>query len=173
MNQERFFENFMLGITEGEIPIEGRELNVAAVHKLAHSAIYNLNVISRSLNHQVFDRIDIVEAFNKFIHKSRNANVRILLFDGTSIIKNGHRLINLADRAPSRIAIRKLPKECAAFNESFITADGKGYLYNPQSDRYEGNVNFNDKTRCIELNKTFTDFWHQSESVPDLRRVAI
>ena len=163
----------MLGVTQGEIPVEDRELNIAAVHKLASSAIHNLNIVSRSLNHQVYDRSDIVEAFNKFIHKSRNAQVRILLFDGTNIIKNGHRLINLADRVPSKFEIRRLPKDFTSFNESFITADGKGFLHNPQSDRYEGNTNFNEKTRCTELDKIFTDHWHQSESVPDLRRIAI
>ena len=61
MKQERFFENFMLGITEGEIAVEDRALNIAAVHKLTSSAIHEVNIISRCLNHQVFDRRDIPE----------------------------------------------------------------------------------------------------------------
>ena len=159
MNQERFFENFMLGVTQGEIPVDERELNIAAVHKLASSAVRNINIISRSLDHQVFDRADIVEVLNKFIHRNRNSSLHILLFDGTNVIKSGHRLVNLADRVPSKITIRKLPKECITSNESFMTADGKGFLHNQQSDRYEGSVNFNDKTRCSELDKVFQDHW--------------
>lgn len=173
MDQERFFENFMLGVTQVEVQIDARELNIAAAHKLASSAAHNLNIMTRTLNHQVYDRVDIVEAFSTFIHRSRNSNIRILIFDSTNIVKNGHRLINLADRAPSKISFRKLPSECTVYNESFITADGKGYLHNPQSDRYEGSVNFLDITRCTELDKIFTDYWHQSEPVADLRRVSI
>ena len=132
MNQERFFENFMLGITQGEISVEDRELNVAAIHKLVSSATHSIDIISRSLNHQLFDRIDIVDMFSIFIHKSRNSNVRILLLDSTNVIKSSHRLVKLADRIPSKINIKKLPKECAIYNESFIIADGKGFLHNPQ-----------------------------------------
>ncbi|MFK7795520.1 MAG: hypothetical protein AB8B89_09230 [Gammaproteobacteria bacterium] len=173
MKQERFFENFMLGVTEAEIAVEDRELNIAAVHKLVSSSIHEINIISRNLNHQIFDRSDIVEAFSKFIRKNRNTSVRIILFDNTNVIKDGHRLINLADRVPSKISIKKLPKEYAYYNESLITADGKGFLHNPQSDRYEGSVSFNDHIRCAELDKTFTDHWHQSEVSADLRRVSI
>lgn len=163
----------MLGITEGEIAVEDRALNIAAVHKLTSSAIHEINIISRCLNHQIFDRSDIVEVFSQFIRKNCNTSVRIILFDSTNVIKGGHRLINLADRAPSKITIKKLPKEYAYYNESLLTADGKGYMYNPQSDRYEGSVSFNDHIRCTELNKIFTNHWHQSEASPDLRRVSI
>ena len=173
MKQERFFENFILGVTAGEIQVEDCAMNVAAVHKLTSSAMLDINIISRCLNHQIFDRSDIVEVFSKFIRKNRNANVRIILFDSTNVIKSGHRLINLADRAPSKISIRKLPKEYAYYNESVVIADGKGFLHNPQSDRYEGTVSFNDHIRCDELNKVFSDHWHQSETSPDLRRVSI
>ena len=173
MRQERFFENFILGVTEGEIPVDDRAMNVAAVHKLASSAVHDINIISRNLNHQIFDRSDIVEAFSKFIRKNRNASVRIILFDNTNVIKDGHRLINLADRVPSKITIRKLPKEYNYYNESLMTADSKGFIHNPQSDRYEGNVSFNNHIVCTELNKIFTDHWHQSEVSPDLRRVSI
>lgn len=173
MKQERFFENFMLGVTQGEISIEERALNIAAVHKLASSAVLNLHVISRALDHMVFDRSDIIEAFSKMVRRNRNASVKILIYDSTNIIKDGHRLINLADRLPSKFTVRKIPKEFTIYNEGMVTADGKGFLYNPQSDRYEGNVTFNDQTRCAELDKTFIDLWNQSESEPELRRVSV
>lgn len=173
MKQERFFENFMLGVTEGEIPVEDRTLNIAAVHKLASSAVLDINIISRTLNHQIFDRSDIVEAFSKFIRRNRNTTIRIILFDSTNVIKDGHRLINLADKVPSKISIRKLPRDYIYYNESLVTADGKGFLHNPQSDRYEGTVSFNDHIKCAELDKIFIDHWNQSEITPDLRRVSI
>ncbi len=173
MNHERFFENFMLGVTQGEISIEERALNIAAIHKLASLAVLNINVMSRSLDHMVFDRSDIIEAFSKMVRRNRNTSVKILIYDSTKIIKHGHRLINLADRLPSKFSVRKIPKDFTIYNEGLVTADGKGFLFNPQSDRYEGSVSFNDQTKCAELDKTFTDLWHQSEIEPELRRVSV
>ena len=163
----------MLGVTQGEISIEERVLNIAAVHKLVSSAVLTVNVISRSLDHTVFDRSDIIESFSKMVRKNRNTSVKFLIYDSTNIIKHGHRLINLADRMPSKFSVRKIPKEFTIYNEGLVTADGKGFLHNPQSDRYEGSVSFNDQTRCAELDKTFTDLWNQSEIEPELRRVPV
>lgn len=148
-------------------------MNIAAVHKLATSAVLDINIISRSLDHQIFDRSDIVEAFSQFIRKNRNTTLKIILFDSTDVVKDGHRLINLANRVPSKISIRQLPKVVSTYNESLITADGKGSLHNPQSDRYEGSVDFNNHIRCGELNKVFMNYWHQCDISPDLRRVSI
>ena len=173
MKQERFFENFMLGVTSGHIPIEDRPSNFAAIHKFASSATLNMNIISRSLDHTIYDRADIVEAFSKFIRRSRNTSVRILIFDSTNIIKNGHRLFLLANKAPSKILIRQLPDDFKDYNESMVIVDQLGFLHNQQSDRYEGVVSFNDSQRCAELNKTFTDFWDRSLIDSNLRQIVI
>ena len=173
MNQERFFENFMLGVTSGHIPVEDRALNLAAIHKMACSATLNLNVISRSLDRMIYDRADIVEAISKFARRSRNASVRILLFDNTNIVKGGHRLVTLANKMPSKIIIRQLTDDFKDYNESMVTADHSGFLHNQQSDRYEGVVSFNDTQRCGELNKIFKDFWDRSMVDIDLRQFTI
>lgn len=173
MNQEKFFENFMLGVTVGHIPVEDRPTNFAAVHKLVCSATLSLNVISRSLDHMIYDRADIVEAFSNFIRRSRNTSVRILVYDSTNIIKNGHRLYALAGKVPSKLNIRQLPDDFKDYNESMVIADRVGFIHNQQSDRYEGVVSFNDYQRCAELNKTFTDFWDRSLIDANLRQIVI
>ena len=173
MNQEKFFENFMLGVTSGHIPVDDRRTNFAAIHKFVCSATLSLNIISRSLDHTIYDRTDIVDAFSKFVRRSRNTNARILIYDSTNIIKNGHRLFALACKVPSKIAIRHLPDDFKDFNESMLIADHSGFLHNQQSDRYEGVVSFNDHQRCAELNKTFTNFWDRSHVDTDLRQIVI
>ena len=172
MEAEQFFKNFILGVTEGEIILETRAMNIAAIHKLASSAVNYLKIISRSLDYQVYDRLEIVDAISEFARRNRHSSVEILIYDCTDIIKNGHRLIHLAERVSSKINIRKLPGHLPPFNESMVIADNKGYLHNQQSDRYEGIVSFNDPTRCIELNKIFTELWNQGEVEPYLRIVS-
>lgn len=172
MEAEQFFKNFILGVTEGEIVLETRAMNIAAIHKLASSAVNYLKIISRSLDSQVYNRVEIVDAISEFARRNRHSSVEILVYDCTDIIKNSHRLIHLAEKASSKINIRKLPGHLPPFNESLVIADNKGYLHNPQSDRYEGVVSFNDPTRCLELNKTFTDMWNLGEIEPYLRTVS-
>ena len=172
MEAEQFFKNFILGVTEGEIILETRDMKIAAIHKLASSAVNYLKIISRSLDYQVYDRLEIVDAISEFARRNRHSSVEILIYDCTDIIKNGHRLIHLAERVSSKINIRKLPGHLPPFNESMVIADNKGYLHNQQSDRYEGIVSFNDPTRCIELNKIFTELWNQGEVEPYLRIVS-
>lgn len=173
MNQDNFFENFLLGVTSGHIPVEDRSTNFAAIYKFACSATLSINIISRSLDHTIYDRPDIVEALSNFVRRSRNAYVRILIFDSTNIIKNGHRLYTLAGKVPSKILIRQLTDDFKDFNESMVIADRSGFLHNQQSDRYEGVVSFNDYQRCAELNKTFTDFWDRSLTDSNLRQFVI
>ena len=172
MNQERFFENFMLGVTPGKIAVDNRAMNIAAVHKLANSAVLSLDILSRTLDHQIYNRSDIIDVFNKLVRKNRNLSIRILLYDCTKIVKHGHRLTNLASRVPSKISLRKLPDEITPCNQSMVVADGKGYLHNPLSDRYEGNVCFNDSGHCSELNRIFMDLWNQSKIDPELKRIS-
>ena len=173
MNQERFFENFMLGVTSGHIPVDDRTLNLAAIHKLASSATRSLNVISRSLDHLIFDRLDIIEELSKLVRRSRSTNIKVLVYDNTHIVKNGHRLVALANRIPSKIAIRQLSDDFKDYNQSMVIADHLGFLHNQQSDRYEGIVSFNDPQRCAELSKTFSEFWDRSLEDKELRQIKI
>lgn len=172
MEEDQFFKNFILGVTEGEVLLESRAMNIAAIHKFATSAVNYLKIISRSLDHQVFDRQEIIEAISEFARRNRHSSVEILVYDCTDIIKSGHRLIHLAERISSKINIRRLPAHMPAFNESLVIADNKGYLHNPQSDRYEGIASFNDPTRCMELSKIFSDLWNQGDVEPYLRAVS-
>ena len=172
MIQEQFFKNFILGVTQGEVLLETRAMNIAAIHKLACSAVSSLNIITRTLDHQVYDRLEIIEAISEFARRNRNSSVHILIYDCTNVVKNGHRLIHLAEKVSSKINIRKLPSHTTQFNESLMVADGKGFIHNPQSDRYEGIASFNDPTRCTELNKIFIDMWNHSEVEPYLRAVS-
>ncbi|MEM8844505.1 MAG: hypothetical protein AAGB35_05610 [Pseudomonadota bacterium] len=172
MAQDQFFKNFILGVTQGEVVLDSRAMNIAAIHKLASSAINRLNIITRTLDHQVYDRTEIIDAISEFARRNRNSCVQILIYDCTNIIKDGHRLIHLAEKISSKITVRKLPIHTKPFNESLLVADGKGYIHNTQSDRYEGIVSFNDPTRCTELNKIFTDMWDHSEVEPYLRAVS-
>ena len=173
MDQERFFENFMLGVTSGQISVDNRALNHAAVHKLFSSATHTLNIISRTLDHTIYDQTDITEKLSAFVRRGSHTKVQVLVYNTTDMIKRNHRLVLLADKAPSKVIIRKLPNELNQFNESMVTADKHGFLHNQQSDQYEGVVSFNDPQRCLELRSIFNGLWDRSLPDPNLRQLKI
>lgn len=173
MNQERFFQNFMLGVTAGQISVDNRALNHAAVHKLISSATHTLNIISRTLDHTIFDQADITETMSDFIRRGSHTKVQVLVYNTADMIKRNHRLALLADKAPSKIMIRALSGKMNQFNESMVTADKHGFLHNQQSDKYEGIVSFNDPQRCLELQSIFNGLWDRSLPDPNLRQLKI
>lgn len=173
MDQERFFQNFMLGVTSGQINVDNRALNHAAVHKLFSSATCTLNIISRTLDHTIFDQADVIKTISDFIRRGSHTKVQILVYNTTDMIKRNHRLGLLAEKAPSKITIRTLPGELNHFNESMVIADKHGFIHNLQSDKYEGVVSFNDSQRCLELLSVFNGLWDRSLPDPNLRQLKI
>jgi hypothetical protein len=173
MDQERFFQNFILGVTPGQVSVDNRTLNYAAVHKLFSSATHTLSIISRNLDHTIFDQADIISALSDFIRRGSYTKVQILVYDTTDMIKRNHRLGLLAEKAPSKIMIRTLPGEMNYFNESMVIADKHGFIHNQQSDKYEGIVSFNDSQRCLELHSIFNGLWDRSLPDPNLRQLKI
>lgn len=173
MDQERFFQNFILGVTPGQITVDNRALNHAAIHKLFSSAANTLNIISRTLDHTIFDQADMLDAISDFIRRGSYTKVQILVYNTTDMIKRNHRLGLLAEKAPSKIIIRTLAGEMNHFNESMVIADKHGFIHNQQSDKYEGIVSFNDSQRCLELLSIFNGLWDRSLPDPNLRQLKI
>lgn len=173
MEEHRFFENFMLGVTSGQIPVDNRALNHAAIHKLISSATHIVNIISRTLDHTIFDQTDITDHVSHFIRRGSHTKMQVLVHDTVDIIKRNHRLGLLAEKAPSKILIRTLPVEMNQFNQSMVIADKHGYLHNNQSDQYEGVVSFNDTQHCLELHSLFNSLWDRSLPDPNLRQLKI
>ena len=71
------------------------------------------------------------------------------------------------------IEIRVPGREHAQFNESLFVADQTGYIYRPNSDRYEGKLNFNDKRASRLLIHEFDEIWEKSRTDPNFKRALI
>lgn len=169
----QFFDNFILGVTGSRVDIDSRELNAAAAYQLCRNATHTIHILSRNLDTMVFNHDPIVETLSQFVIGNSKARLKILIFDSDAVVKYGHRLLSLAQKVPSKVEIRVLSNETTWKNESMILADRTGYLFNPKSDRYEGEVDFCDANRNTELNRVFTEYWDRSELDNNLRRLSL
>lgn len=166
-------DSLVLGETAGEIAVTTREEVIAAVHVLARQARRSLHIFSFDLEPAVYDRPEFIDRVSELARSSPRAEIRILIQDSGRIVRDGHRLMSLVQRLPSRIAIRRLCAEAGPLPEAWIVADVDGYLYRPIGELYDGTVDFHGPLRARELAGRFAELWEPSHPDPDLRRLAI
>ncbi|HEY5790081.1 MAG TPA: hypothetical protein VIX81_05610 [Gammaproteobacteria bacterium] len=166
-------EERVLGEDAGEIVIASLQENCAAVDTLLGQARRKLLLFTRDLEPRVFDREEVYQAIRELATYSRYSEVRMLLFDSDRIVKDGHRLVDLARRLSSYIQIRLVPDDYKEIASSFMVVDDKGFLYRSLASQYEGVVDFSEPNRCRELTKLFGDVWEHSAPDPNLRRLHI
>ncbi len=155
------------------IDLESRAENTVAATCLATQSRHRLHIYSRNLDPAIFDKTEFVAAVKKIALSGRFASIRILATDSKRIMQHGHRLVTLARTLSSRIEIRRPEKQFRSLRHTFITADGRGYIYRQDAERYEGIVNFNDPRETRELDKLFTNIWQRSQIDTEIRRLNI
>ncbi len=167
------FEDYKLGEINNAIQIDSKKENYSACLSLAEQAGHTLEIISRDLDPQIFDQPDFIQAIKNLALKSRRSRIRILIFEVQSIIRRGHRLIELASQLSSFIEIRKPANEFKDYNEGLLLADNTAYVQKKNADRYEAKLNFSDKRQSKMLLKEFEEMWETAKPDPNLRRMSI
>ena len=163
----------MLGVTSECLQIDSRQLNCDALIKLTASAQNQISILSRHFDSTVFNNEDFVQAASQLVRRTRYTNIKILVHDTEPMVKSGHRVLELSQRISSKIEIRTICHDYAQFNQSFLVADGAGYIHNLQSDLYNAEVNFNDAEKSNELLETFKNIWELSAQDAVIRRLCI
>lgn len=164
-------ENFVLGETDKQVALDSSEDNRIAALVLAQQAQRSLRIFTRDLEAAVYNTLDFIEAVTKLATLSQYSMIHILIQDSTNVVKNGHRLVDLAYRLSSKIKLRKPCDEYRNYNEAFLIVDETGLMHKKLADRYEGMVNFNDSLETRNLAKFFDEVWEKSDPDPELRRL--
>ena len=170
----RDFSEYRLGESSDEtLDISTRDDNAEAALELIKQCKQKLAIISHELDPLVYDQADLVEAMRQLALKSRNVEIRILVFEPEQIVRKGHKLVDLAGKVSSFIEMRKIATEYKSFNEALLVADNSGYLYRESTERYKGKVNFNGKRESKHLLDAFNTMWESAKPDANLRRMHI
>jgi len=167
------FEKHNLGETDEMLYVKTREEHRLATLKMAQCCRRNMEIISHALDPHVYDTPEFVDAARRLTLQHRYARIRILVFEPPTIVKRGHRMIELMQNLPSYIEFRKPGFEYDGFNESVFIADATGYILRTAAERYEGTLNFNDKRASSILRHKFDEMWERSRQDPNLKRVSL
>ena len=167
------FNEHILGETDTQIQVDSREENQLAITAMANQSLRTIEIISRLLDPPIFDSAEFIQAIRQLIVKKRNPAIRIIVFDPATIVRHGHRLVNLAGDMSSFIEIRKAHYQHKDYNESMFIADNVGYVHRNNAERYEANVNFKDPRKSKNLLEQFEEMWEMATQDPNLRRMIV
>lgn len=144
---------------------DNREVTLAMVSQARHS-VY---IYSRDLEHAVYDTAQLEEALFRLVRSGPRAHVYILLRDSDKAVKNGHRLVKLAQRLSSKVQIKSPDHQYGDYNESFLVVDETGLIRRPLADRYEGTASFKDPLNARDRARFFLEVWERSSADLQLR----
>ncbi|MBB5206667.1 GNAT family N-acetyltransferase [Chiayiivirga flava] len=142
--------------------------------RLVAQARRRLWLYTRDLDALLYATPDMLQAIKTFALSNREALVRVLLHDPATAVRNGHGLIALAHRLPSRIEMRVIGEEPdTQYAGAFACEDSGGYLFRPVGTRFEGTADLHGPGRQRQLREYFEQVWERAAPSPELRPVQL
>jgi len=158
-----------LGQTPGRILLEDRRAFQLASQCIVEQATKRIEIFSYNLDAPLYDRAPFLQALKSLALHSRFSRLRILLQNNERVRVQGHRLLELSRRLPSRIEIRRPHPDYIDHLENFLVVDRVGYIRRPIHSRYQGEADFSAPAEAVKLSKFFSEVWQCSESDSQLR----
>ena len=166
-------EVLKLGVDRDTVRLTGSDDVRAMAVELARQAQHTLLLHTHDMEARIYDRLPFIEAVSALVRRYPGACFDVLVQDSGRVVKEGHRLVELARRLGSSIQIRRCAQQYRRYCGTFLLADNAGYLYRPVSSRFEGLASFNNAAEVERLGKYFREVWEHSEADMELRRLYV
>ena len=164
-------EDYRLGETDKVLQLEKRAENISVANHMANQRQRTLNIISRELDPLAFDTEEFADAVKYLALRHRHAKIQIIVFEPDTIIKRGHRLLDILARLSSFIEIRNAHYSFSEYNECLMVADAIGYIHRENGERFEGTANFKDLRLSKNLLNQFEEMWELATPDPNFRQM--
>jgi len=162
-----------VGLIDAEIAINSRDMALQAVMSLAQQAKLQIRLFSPNLESALYDQEKVIKHLSNLARRNPHTSIQILVSDSHNAVKNGHRLLQLAQRLSSSIEIRRPIRQHQALNQSMLLADALGYVFLEQPERFVGRCNFYDSITVKALSDVFREAWNHSTPDPEIRNLMI
>lgn len=145
--------------------VEARQHTLALIEQARRS----LSIYTQDLEPWLYDHSIIQRACAHFLLAHPRNRLRILIGDSSRAVKQGHRLVTLARRLTSNLAIRKFHPDHPTQTCAFLIADDCGLLVRPEPDQFAGHALYRDPGRARQRQRLFDTAWDHSLPDPELR----
>ncbi len=153
------------------VAITSREQAAVEMLALIQAAKCELRLYTRNLDPALLDNEPALAALKRLALAARGGGIRILVRDPQAVLQRGQRLVALARRLSSGIALRTPCAEDRDYASAFCLNDVHGYLFRPSADRYEGDAAACGPGRHVQLQEYFDQIWERAEPCEEARRI--
>jgi predicted GNAT family N-acyltransferase len=160
-----------LGETSDLFHLHNEEEHLIHATGMLRQAKRDLALFTFDLDPAVYEQPPFLEAFKALALRSRFSRLRILLQDNTLVLQRGHRLVELAQRLPSVIEIRRPHEEFLDHPENFLLIDDVGYLHKKSLENYSGIACYHNRHRVNRLLALFNEAWEHGTTERELARL--
>jgi hypothetical protein len=145
------------------LPASGRTEMADARLQLLAGASRRIAIYQPTLSADIYASLAELVELRRIAIAGRGAEIRLLLHDPAAALREGHRLIALAQRLPSSVLVRTPVEELdLAYASSYLLTDQGGYLFQPDARRTEGRASRRDRAAQAPLLQHFNDVWERS-----------
>ncbi|KFN44662.1 GNAT family N-acetyltransferase [Arenimonas oryziterrae] len=159
-----------------EKPVEFDHIDpvIDATARLIGGARRELVVYTRDLEHALYARPSIVEAFKQFAISGRGGVARILVQDPVLAQRQPHPLLALAQRLPTAFQFRTpVDPEDLQYASVYLATDHDGYLFRTLGSRFEGDWSPALPSRARQLNDHFGRVWERCRPCTEFRALGL
>ena len=166
-------DSYTLGETRAEVKLDSadavRDVSIA----MAAQANYHINIFTQNLDAELYDNADFESHVASLARRHPNTQIRILVQDSDSAVRNGHRLIRLAQLLTSSVMIHNPHRMHQDDKAAFMVVDGLGMVHriSGEARQYDAKVNFMSPLQARQLNEQFDEMWEHSSPDQQLRRL--
>ena len=140
----------------------------AALHVLT-SAQRECALLSYELDPRLYGSEAFADAARQFVLAHERARLRVLI-NRSELARQGHRLVELARRVPSRVEIRQLlPERQRECRDDLLMADHHSLLHRREPQALEARLCLQSPLDVQPHRAEFQRWWDESPIAPDLR----
>ncbi|WMS88001.1 hypothetical protein [Pleionea litopenaei] len=173
MSSENDLINAELGVTSEPFRASRvAELKLASYRMFAQ-AKKQIDLFSYDLDPRVLSDRDIEAAISRLVRRSRQSQVRMMVFETQLLQSADHRLIALMQNLSSYIHLKVVSKEYQQLPFSFYLVDDSGLIYRPNHQQLESQIYFNEKLKVRDYRKQFDEIWEQGRIASEFRTLGI
>lgn len=153
--------------------ISGESDHLQLVRALADQATRRFWIYDKTLSHALYDDHFLTEALSRLARRSRHSDVRFLIHDDYPLVKKRHRLVQLMQRLPSRIALGLVNTSYPHGDRPCVIVDDSGVLIRHDFDHIEGFANFSAPRRVKPFGEDYERAWDYRRESIELRQLPL
>lgn len=138
--------------------------------ELLRRARHRLSIFSRDLDPLLLGNAEAVEALRALLARGRGVELRILLQDPASLMRDLHPWLPLMQRLSSLVWVRSVVEPIDRQNPvALLVNDSGGWYHRPLAARFEGTAALHAPGRARQLQNEFDELWERGQPCTELR----